>query len=120
MKAWIGYALVSLAAVGVLAAGASLVLENASRGSILVSAVVAWTLQLVAFAVLLAVRHQPRLFMAGWAGGMGLRGLALGALAWAGSRVAALSPEPLLLSFVAFVFVLVLLEPVFLNRGRTR
>lgn len=119
MKAWIGYAGVSLGAVAALAAGGSLLLEGAARQAMLVSAAVAWVLQLIAFAALVAVRAKPRLFIMGWAGGMGLRGLALGVLAWAGSRLAAPSLTPLLVSFVAFLFVLVLLEPVFLNRGRS-
>lgn len=117
MRAWVAYAGASLVLVAGVAAGVSLATDAAADRAIWVSAGVAWSLQLAAFAALLAVRGQPTLFIAGWAGGMGLRGLALGLLAYAGTRTAAFPLEPLLVSFVAFLFLLVLLEPVFLKRG---
>lgn len=117
MRAWVAYAGASLVLVAVLAGLVSLATGAAADRAIWVSAGVAWALQLAAFAALVAVRGQQTLFIAGWAGGMGLRGLALGVLAWVSTRTGAFPPEPLLVSFVAFLFLLVLLEPVFLKRG---
>ncbi len=117
MRAWIAYAGASLILIAVLAGGLSLAMGAAADRAIWLSAGVAWALQLGAFAALVAVRTQPSLFIAGWAGGMGLRGVALGVLAWVSTRATVFPAEPLLVSFVAFVFLLVLLEPVFLKRG---
>ena len=117
MRAWLAYAGVSLLVVAAAAGGVSLATGADADRAIWLSAGVAWGLQLAAFAGLVAVRGRHSLFVAGWAGGMGLRGLALGVLAYVGARTSAFPMEPLLVSFVAFLFVLVLLEPVFLKRG---
>lgn len=117
MNAWVAYAAVSLVLVAAAAGGASLAAAGAADRAIWLSAGVAWVLQLVAFAALVLVRGKNALFIAGWAGGMGLRGVALGVLAYVGTRTTAFPMEPLLVSFVGFLFLLVILEPVFLKRG---
>jgi hypothetical protein len=117
MKAWTGYAGASLALVVVVAAVAGAVLPESYGRAVWVSAAVAYLLQLIAFAALVAVRRDRTLIMAGWAGGIGLRVLALVVMAWWAAESAALPREPLLVSLVAYLFLLLLLEPVFLKRG---
>ena len=70
---------------------------------------------MVAFAGLLWVRNKTELLLAGWVIGMALRFGALGGVAWWLSRSAALPRAAALLSLVGFVFLLLLLEPVFLR-----
>jgi hypothetical protein len=72
-------------------------------------------LQLAAFASLLAVRDQTHLFMAGWLGGMVMRFGVVGLSLFWTTRTATLPTAPLVLSLVGFVFMLLLLEPVFLR-----
>jgi hypothetical protein len=72
-------------------------------------------LQLAAFALLLAVREKPHLFMGGWLGGMILRFGGLGLVLYWASRTSVLPRTPLVIGLVGFVFVLLLLEPVFLR-----
>ncbi len=117
MKAWTAYAGASLVLVAACAGLAGAATGGAATRAIWLSAGLAWVLQLIAFALLVGVRRQASLFMFGWVGGMGLRFLTLGVLAYFGTRSTALPAEPLLISFVAFLVGLILLEPVFLKRG---
>lgn len=117
MRTWAAYAGTALALVAAGAGAASLALGGAAREAVWLSAGLAWVLQLMAFALLVWVHGQARLFVVGWVGGMGLRFLALGVLAYVATRTRTFPPEPLLVSFVAFLFLLILLEPVFLKRG---
>jgi hypothetical protein len=117
MNAWVAYAGAGLLLVAVAALVASLAVSGASETAVWFSAGLAWILQLLAFGGLVAVRHQPTLFTAGWLGGMMLRFMALAALAFYGSSTAAFPLKPLLVSFVAFLFLLLLLESFFLRRG---
>ena len=115
VRAWVAYA---LTAAGVIA-GAALVIAlvggPAVSRAVWISAVFAFGLQAGAFAMLLLVRDRTELFMAGWLGGMVLRFAAVGGMAFYASRYTTLPLEILLLSLVGFVFVLLLLEPVFLR-----
>jgi hypothetical protein len=113
--AWVRYATVGLLATAVCAALTELSLGSSASSAILFAAAVAYVLQLVAFGALLALRNHATLFLAGWVGGMLLRvvGLIFAGL-W-------LSRTPLprataMLSLVGFLFVLILLEPLFLPR----
>jgi hypothetical protein len=72
--------------------------------------------QLLAFGLLLMLRGQPQLFMAAWLSGMVLRFGVLGAGAFWLTREPVLPRGTALLSYVAFVFLLLLLEPLFLRR----
>jgi hypothetical protein len=103
-------------ATAACAAVTALVLGSAAKWAIVFAAVVAYGLQLVAVGVLLAVRNHATMFLAGWLGGMALRavGLILAGL-W-------LSRTPLprataMLSLVGFLFLLLMLEPLFLPKG---
>jgi len=117
MNAWVGYAGAGLLLVAAAALISSLAVGGAAEAAVWFSAGLAWILQLLAFAGLVALRRQPSLFTVSWLGGMGLRFLALAALAFFGSRTTVFPLKPLLVSFVAFLFLLVLLESVFLRRG---
>ena len=115
MKAWSAYAAAGLAATAVVA-GLVLWLGNAEMDrAVLIAAGIAYGLQLVAFALLLLMRDSAQLFLAGWLGGMVLRFGALAACVFWASRTGTIAREPLLLSLVGFVFLLLLLEPVFLR-----
>ncbi|HEY0671768.1 MAG TPA: hypothetical protein VGD27_05855 [Longimicrobiales bacterium] len=114
-KAWLAYALAGLVLVVLITIVAAALVNDAMRPAIVAAAVIAYGLQLVAFALLLALRDKPHLFMAGWLGGMLLRFGALGACLFWASRTTVLPRTPLVLSLVGFVFMLLLLEPVFLR-----
>jgi hypothetical protein len=115
MKAWSAYALASFI-VAVAGAGlVSAVVTPAAGNAVWFSAVVAWCVQLLTFAGLIYLRDQTHMFVAGYMGGMVLRFGALGGVAWWLSRSAALPREAVLLSLAAFVFLLLLLEPLFLR-----
>lgn len=88
--------------------------SGASR-AVWVGAGIAYVLQLTAFGLLLALRGQPQLFMIAWLSGMMLRFGVLGLCAWWLSETAALPRSTTLISYVGFVFMLLLLEPLFLR-----
>lgn len=80
----------------------------------------AYGLQLVAFGGLLWSRRSAQRFLVGWLGGIALRFAALGGVTFWVTRTQVVPPAPLLFSFVGFLLLLVLLEPLFLNRGARR
>jgi hypothetical protein len=117
LKAWLAYAGAGLA---VVLAGAGLAMpfvSGSAASAVWFSAGVAWLLQLIAFAGLIAVRERAELFLIGWLGGLVLRFGVVGLVAFWLSRSAVLPLAPVLVSLVAFVFVLLLMEPLFLRRG---
>lgn len=115
LRAWTAYSLTAAVVTLVGAVLISLVGGAGITRAVWLSAGFAFVLQTVAFAMLLLVRDRTELFMAGWLGGMVLRFAAVGGLAFYASRYTTLPLAPLLLSLVAFVFLLLLLEPVFLR-----
>jgi hypothetical protein len=117
VRAWVGYAGVGLLATLVAGAVGAVVAGPAARGAVWLAAGAAYLLQVVAFAGLLAVRARGELFLAGWVGGMGLRVAALAVLSSWAARTGVVPRAPLLVAFVAFLFLLLLLEPLFLRRG---
>ena len=106
-QAWVAYAGAALG-VTALVAGGALVLGESGARAVAAGAGLALVVQLVAFGVLLAVRDQAHLFLAGWLGGMVVRFGAVGACVYWG-------PRATVLSLVGVVFVLLMLEPVFLR-----
>lgn len=114
-RAWTAYSLTAAVVTVVAALLISLVGGAGIARAVWLSAGFAFGLQTVAFAMLLLVRDRAELFMAGWLGGMVLRFAAVGGLAFYASRYTALPLAALLLSMVGFVFLLLLLEPVFLR-----
>lgn len=117
MRAWLTYAGASLIVTLVGAGVATLIASGSAVGALWFAATLAWVLQLVAFAVLVAVRERNELFLLGWLGGLVLRFGAVGVVAFWLSRNEVFPAAPTLLSLVAFVFVLLLMEPLFLRRG---
>ena len=115
VRAWLAYAGAGLALVVLLTIVAAALVEPAVRPAILIGGAIAYVLQVAAFGLLLALRDKPQLFLAGWLGGMVLRFGALGVVLYWSSRTAVLARTPLALSLVGFVFLLLLLEPVFLR-----
>jgi len=115
-NAWLAYAGVGFAVTAVVAALAANVAAAPDRGGIWLGAGIAYALQLVAFAFLLAMRDYQ--FMAGLVGGMVLRFAAVVVCALWLSRSQALPPAATLFSLVGFAFMLLLLESVFLRWAR--
>ena len=115
LRAWTAYALTGAVVIGVAALAVSLLAGAQVSRAVWLSAAFAYALQAIAFALLLWVRDQAQLFMVGWLGGMVLRFAAVGGLAFYASRYTTLPLAVLLLSLVGFVFLLLLLEPVFLR-----
>jgi hypothetical protein len=115
LKSWARYAGAGLVVTALCAGVTILALGSVAARAVIVAAVVAYIVQLAAFAALVAVQGRTDLFIAGWAGGMVLRagGLILAGL-WV-SRTT-LPRATLLLSLVAFLFMLLLIEPMFLPR----
>jgi hypothetical protein len=118
LRSWLAYAGAALA-VAVCGGWLGGVIAGPSAGGVWFAAALAWTIQLIAFGLILALRDNAQLFMVGWLGGMMLRLVVVGGLALWLTRSEALPPAPTLVSLVVFVFVMLLLEPVFLKRGRT-
>ena len=115
LRAWIAYAVTGGLVIAVAALLVSFVGGAEVRRAVWLSAGFAYALQTIAFAVLLLVRDRTELFMAGWLGGMMMRFAVVGGVAFYASRYTTLPLAALLLSLVGFVFLLLLLEPVFLR-----
>jgi hypothetical protein len=115
MNAWLAYAIGAalLLAGGILVA--SFFLSDRDVTSLWLAGGIAYAVQLLAFAVLVRARgRNERAFLLSWAGGIGLRFLTVLSLAmWA--RNAYASAATLLIGLVAMMFVLVLLEPLFMR-----
>jgi hypothetical protein len=113
----LAYAGVALVVVVVGGAVLGLVLGGDAARAVWWSAAVAYAVQLAAFGMLLAVRKRQGLFLAGMVGGMGLRLVAVILAGLWVTRTGAYPAAALLVSLVAFLFVLLLLEPVFIRKG---
>ena len=115
LQAWLVYAVAALVLTAAVAGVVTRFVSPNEARAVWFSAGLACVLQLIAFAGLLWVRNQAQLLLAVWVIGMALRFGALGGVAWWLSRSAALPREAALLSLVGFVFLLLVLEPVFLR-----
>jgi hypothetical protein len=114
-RAWRAYAIAGLGVSALFAGIASAVVSAAALSTVWFFAALAYGLQLLAFGGLLVVREQAQWFLLGWLSGMALRFGALGGVAWWLSRSAAFPRQAALLSLAGCVFLLVLLEPLFLR-----
>ncbi|MFW6331080.1 MAG: hypothetical protein ACOC3J_05075 [Gemmatimonadota bacterium] len=114
MRAVLAYVGVTAVVVSLLAAGVVGVVAGAEPAGVWLAAGIAWVVQGVAFALLVAGREGPR-FVAGWAGGTVLRFAAVGVAAVWVTQASRLDPATVLVGLVGFIFVLVLLEPLFLR-----
>lgn len=119
MRAWGAYALTAFALTGAAASITALLVDPASVVAVWTGAAIALGVQLAAFAGLVALRDRGSLFLVGWLGGMFLRFGAVGMMAVWLSRTDALPRAAAMVSLVGFVFLLLLLEPVFLRRKLT-
>lgn len=93
----------------------SALMAPSASGAVWFGAGSAWVIQALAFAALVWVRARRERFLWGWAGGIGFRFVAVIVLAFWVTRRARFPAAPALISLVAFVFVLVLIEPLFLR-----
>ena len=120
LRVWLFYAATGAAVcvAGALIGGTFL--EGEDLRGLRVAAAVAFGLQLVAFAAMVGLRDAGPLFLVAWGGGMLLRLAAVAVLAFWLQGTALLPSAATLVSLVAFLFVLLLLEPVFLRRGTRR
>lgn len=108
------YAAASAVLLALMAATVIGLVDAADAAGVRLAAGIAWPVQLAAFAALVAGREGIG-FVASWAGGMALRFAAVGAAAFWVTRADGPDPASLLVSLVGFVFVLVILEPLFLR-----
>lgn len=113
MRALAAYGVASAALLAAMAVLVVTVVE-ADGAAVRWAAVIAWPVQVAAFAALVKGRKGLG-FMAAWTSGMALRFAVVGAAAIWVTRSAGLDAASLLVSLVGFVFVLVLLEPLFLR-----
>ncbi len=114
MKAVLMYAAASAALLGAVGLTVVTLFAGAEPAAVWLAAGIAWVVQVAAFWILVAVGRGPG-FMIGWAGGMALRFAVVGAVAVWLTRTESFDPASALVSLVGFVFVLVLLEPLFLR-----
>lgn len=119
-RVWAAYAATAALATVALAAVVSLFVSAADARGVWVAAAVASGLQMLAFPLLALARGQANLFLAGWLGGMLLRFGALAAVAIWVTRRGTPPAAATLVSLVGFLFLLVLLEPLFLRRRGLR
>lgn|GEM_PF-202681 len=114
VRSWRAYAVCAFAvtaAVALLLVGVGV----GTASAVWFGAGLAYGLQLIAFGALLAVRDRAQLLLAGWLTGMVLRFGAVGLSIFWLSRNAVLPRDPAVLSLAGFMFLLLLLEPVFLR-----
>jgi hypothetical protein len=95
----------------------SVVVGPEGASAVLFAGALAYVVQLIAFAGLMLVRERNELFLLGWGGGLMLRFAAVALVALWLSRDPVYSIRPALLSLVAFLFILLLVEPLFLRQG---
>ena len=119
MRAWLGYAGAGLLVVVIGVVVAILVGPRPVLVAVVFSGSLAWLLQVVTFGALLKMREIPTRFMLAWVGGIAVRFLAVGVVAFWVTRTEALPPSATLVSLVAFVFVMLLLEPLFMRKGQS-
>lgn len=110
------YAVVAGAVTALGVTAVSLALGPEARGAVLFAGVLAFVVQLLGFAGLVLVRDRSELFLVGWGAGLMLRLVAVVLAALWLSRDPVYPIRPALLSLVAFLFVLLVIEPLFLRR----
>lgn len=114
MKQAARYVALCLGIIVALAGAASAFTAGDARKAIWASATLAFVVQMIAFSV--ARLMPPAQLMVGWGLGAGLRLMAVVLYAVMVAKVWRGPVAPALLSFVAFLFVTTVVEPVFLKR----
>lgn len=92
-------------------------LDARGRAGVVGAAIVAYPVQVAAFAFLIRFRERVNRFLAVWAGGTLLRILLIGLAAVVVARIPWIAPAPALLALAGFFFGLLLLEPFFFRLG---
>lgn len=114
-RAVAGYALIGGLAVAACAGLLVGVLTPEGAAGVGVAAALAWGIQVASFSALVVLRRRPAFFVA-WGGGTLVRfGLVVCVGLWLGRS--AYPPLAMLLSLAGFLFMLLLLEPVFFRKG---
>ncbi len=111
------YALTAALAVALVAGVLALLLPGEAARAIAWMGMLAWVVQVGTFAPLFAARRRGNAFFAALGGGTVVRLAVLGVAAWALWRSGALPLAPALLALAGFLFLLLLLEPVFFRMG---
>ena len=109
------YGIACAAFVAAVVLVAALLMERASWMGVASAAAVALPVQIVLFAVMSRSPLGTNRFLAAWVGGMLVRMVIVGLVAWVLYRDPGLPEAPTLLGLVAFFFVMVLMEPLFLG-----
>ncbi len=114
-RAVAGYALAGAALVAACTGLVAGVLSPEGATGVAVAAALAWGIQVASFSALVALRKRPAFFVA-WGGGTVVR---FGLVVCVGLWLARSGYPPLavLLSLAGFLFLLLLLEPVFFRKG---
>ncbi|MDH5589124.1 MAG: hypothetical protein OEZ65_11850 [Gemmatimonadota bacterium] len=118
MKALGLYAATAALAIAAVVVGFWFFFDEVGRRSLLMGASVAWVVQLGAFALLTRARSQPGSFFLLW--GVGALGrMAVVVVVGLGmDRFEGVEPSVLILSLVGFLFLSLLIEPLFFDRTR--
>ncbi len=111
------YALAGAGAVAAVCAALAALLPARALVAVCWMGARAWGVQVLLFAPVLAARGRRNAFLAAWAGGTVVRLAVLGAAAWWVWYSRALPLAPALLALAGFLFLLLLLEPVFFRMG---
>ncbi len=117
MKVLTLYALTAALVVALVCAGLGVLLRPEALVAVAWMGALAWAVQVALFAPLLAARGRRNVFLAAWGGGTLARFVVLGAAAWWVWHTGALPLAPALLALAGFLFLLLLLEPVFFRMG---
>ena len=105
MSAWLTYAAVGAAVTLAGAVVGSLLVSGGGVRAVWFAAGLAYALQLIAFAALVAVRGRNELFLVGWLAGLVLRFGVLAVVAFWLTRTPVFPRAVALLSLASFVFV---------------
>jgi hypothetical protein len=106
-----------LALVAVAVGIAALLMDRPAVVGVLVAGAVALPIQVVAFALMAKAPVGSNAFLAAWVGGALVRLVVVGVAAFVLAGLPDLPRAPTLLGLVAFFFVMLLLEPLFLGLG---
>jgi len=115
---WYASACAAVVAVGVT--GAAAVLDRAAVNGVLAAGVVALPIQVAGFALMVRAPAGSNAFLAAWVGGTLVRLLVVGVTGVGLVALPDLPPAPTLLGLVAFFFVMLLMEPLFLGLGENK
>lgn len=117
MTSTAGYAFICFLLVGAVTLGLWPFLSPPARTGVLVAALVAYPVQVLAFGLLVRLRHHGKGFAVAWGGGTLVRFGVIGAVAVLVVRRPSLPPVPTLLALAGFLFGMLLLEPLFFRKA---